>query len=180
MIVGALRLANARGLSRGAGPHRRLSRPLARTHLALAGRHGRRRASSLRCQPQLGVLAAQRRFLRRRLADLARCGHPHSAANRTARNRWTISAGGFTDRPIQGPRLCPTRSTTSIAALNDVLPYDWRGFFQHAGLRNQSAPAARRHRKRRLAARLQRSGERRGPRSRHRGRYRCDSASLWE
>ena len=99
-----------------------------------------------------------------------------SASRRRASARSTISAASSTAPPGGAPEVKPYTFDDVVAALNEVAPYDWKAFFDAAPRFDRAARAARRHRRRRLEARVHRRDER--PPARGRGRRRRGEPEL--
>ena len=120
--------ANAGGISRCSGAYRCRSRPHTRTRLTQSAGHRRRRSRDAGCAPSVGVMAAIARLLRRRGNELAVGGHHHSSAD-----AWPESLDDFC-RIFHGPPSGPPQVRTYtfddiVNTLNQVAPYDWRGFW---------------------------------------------------
>ena len=111
--------------ARATGAGRRLPRPSPGPQVEAAGGHGRGGAAPLRRSPRLGVVAARGGLLRRGHADLARGRHDHPPADR-ATGPWTTSASKFHGAPSGPPQVKTYTFDDVVAALNDIVPYDWK------------------------------------------------------
>ena len=107
ILDAAQRFVDAAGVSRFARARRRGAGSRGRANVASAGGYGSRGAGALRCAQGLRGSAARHRFLRRRNADLARCGRHSAHAEQRHRNRSTISARRSTGPPSTGPEVKP-------------------------------------------------------------------------